>query len=219
MGYSDEVIQRNVLEQLKWDARVAPNEIGVTVKGGVVTLVGSIDSYWKKWNAEEIALKVAGVKAVANELEVKLPSSAERTDADIARAIALTLEYAPDVSSSVKAVVNDGWVTLTGEVDWNYQREAAERRVRDVTGVKGVINKITLKATPRPQVEDIKHRIEQALLRTAETDAKNIQVITEDGRVILKGKVHSWNEKQEAKIEAWLAPGVRDVVDELQIVN
>ncbi len=217
MGYSDEQIQKNVLEQFKWDARIAPNEIGVTVKDGVVTLVGFVDSYWKKWNAEEIALKVAGVRAVVNELEVKLPSGAVRTDEDIGRSVKQALDLAPDVPDSVKAVVNDGWVTLTGDVEWYYQKEAAERRVRDVAGIVGVINDIEVK--PKTRAEDIKRRIEQALVRTAETDAKNIDVEARDGQVVLKGKVHSWNEKREAELEAWLAPGVKEVVDQLEIVN
>jgi len=215
MFLKDEEIQKNVLEQLKWDARIRPTEIGATVKDRVVMLVGTVDSYTKKWTAEEIALRTAGVKAVVNELEVKLPSSSVRSDEDIARAAKPALEFSYDVPDTVKVVVDKGWITLTGEVEWHYQKEAAERKVRDLIGVKGVINRIEIRPKIRP--EDLKRRIEAALLRIAETDAKNIQVDVSDGRVILKGRVHSWYEKEEAKREAWLAPGVREVVDELVI--
>jgi osmotically-inducible protein OsmY len=215
MYLKDEEIQKNVMEEFKWDARIRPTEIGVTVRDGVVTLGGTVDSYTKKWTAEEVALRTAGVKAVVNELEVKLPSSAVRTDEDIARAAKQALEFSYEVPDTVKVVVDKGWITVMGEVEWNYQKEAAERKVRDLIGVKGVINRIEIK--PKVKPEDLKRRIEAALLRAAETDAKNIQVETRDGRVILKGRVRSWFEKEEAKREAWLAPGVREVVDELVI--
>ncbi len=212
---SNEDIQRAVLEELKWDSRIKPTEIGVTVKDGVVTLVGTVDSYTKRWTAGEIALRVAGVKAVANELQVKLPSSSERSDEDIARAARSALEFSADVPETVKLSVSNGWITLQGEVEWYYEKEAAERKVRDLIGVKGVINEIVVK--PRAKPEDIKRRIEAALRRAAETDAERIQVEAQDGRVVLRGEVHSWYEKEEAKREAWLAPGVREVVDELTI--
>jgi osmotically-inducible protein OsmY len=215
MYLKDEEIQKNVMEEFKWDARIRPTEIGVTVKDGVVTLVGTVDSYTKKWTAEEIALRTAGVKAVVNELEVKLPSSSVRSDEDIARAAKQALEFSYEVPDTVKVVVDKGWITLAGEVEWNYQKEAAERKVRELIGVKGVINRIEIK--PKIKPEDLKRRIEAALLRAAETDAKNIQVETRDGKVILKGRVRSWFEKEEAKREAWMAPGVREVVDELVI--
>ncbi len=125
------------------------------------------------------------------------------------------MESSYDVPPTVKVVVEKGWVTLTGDVEWQFQKEAAERKVRDLIGVKGVINRITVK--PKVKPEDLKQRIEDALVRTAETDAKNIQVEIQDGRVVLRGRVHSWYEKEEAKREAWLAPGVREVVDEMVI--
>ena len=217
MVMTDEEIQRNVLEEFKWDARIRPTEIGITVKDGVVTLVGTVESYPKKWNAEEIALRVAGVKAVVNNLEVKLLPDYRRTDEQIAVAARRTLEYAWDVPETVKMSVENGWITLHGEVDWNFQKEAAERKVRDITGVMGVINQIQVKPKTRP--EDVKRRIEEALIRTAETDAKNIQVEVQDGRVVLKGRVRSWYEKEEAKREAWLAPGVHEVVDQLTVTQ
>jgi osmotically-inducible protein OsmY len=215
MALRDEEIQRNVLEQFKWDPRIRPTEIGVTVKDGVVTLVGRVERYTKKWTAEEIALRVTGVKAVVNKLEVVLPSSAVRSDEQIARAAKEALDSSWQVPDTVKIVVEDGWLTLHGEVEWHYQKEAAERLVRDITGVKGVINQLEIK--PKAKPEDLKRKIESALIRLAETDAKNIQVEVRDGEVVLKGRVRSWYEKEEAKREAWLAPGVRKVVDELVI--
>jgi osmotically-inducible protein OsmY len=215
MALTEEEIQKNVLEQFKYDPRISPSEIGVTVKDGVVTLLGTVENYTKKWSAEEIALRVAGVKAVVNKLEVKLPSSAVRTDEEIAKAAKQALESSWEIPASVKVSVEKGWLTLHGEVEWHYQKEAAERKVRYIVGVRGVINQIEIK--PKVKPDDVKRRIESALIRTAETDAKNIQVEVKDGRVVLRGRVHSWYEKEEAKREAWLAPGVREVVDELVI--
>jgi osmotically-inducible protein OsmY len=212
---TDAEIQRNVLDEFKWDARVQPNEIGVVVKDGVVALTGTVDSYMKKWEAEDIALRVRGVRAVANELQVKLRSSDERTDEDIARAAKQALESSFEVPDSVRVTVEKGFITLRGEVEWQHQRKAAERKVRNLIGVQGVVNLIDVK--PKLKPEELKQKIEQAILRTAEVDAKNIQVDVRDGRVVLKGKVHSWFEKEEAKREAWLAPGVREVVDNLEI--
>ncbi|MGZ3440213.1 MAG: BON domain-containing protein [Polyangia bacterium] len=212
---TDAEIQRNVLDEFKWDARVQPNEIGVVVKDGVVALTGTVDSYMKKWEAEDIVLRVRGVRAVANELQVKLHSSAERSDEDIARAAKQALESSFEVPDTVSVTVENGFITLRGEVEWQHQRKAAERKVRNLIGVQGLVNLIEVKPQLKP--EDLKQKIEQAILRTAEVDAKNIQVDVRDGRVVLKGKVHSWFEKEEAKREAWLAPGVREVVDNLDI--
>lgn len=215
MFMRDEEIQRNVLEQFKWHARIKPTEIGVTVNDGVVTLVGTVDSYTKKWNAEDAALRVKGVKAVANELEVKLPLSLVRNDEDIARAAMLALESSVDIPDTIKVAVEKGWVTLRGQIEWYYQKMEAEHKVRDIIGVKGVSNQIEVSPSVKPK--DLKRRIEEALLRTVQSDARNIHVDVQDGKVILKGKVHSWFEKEEAKHEAWRAPGVREVVDELAI--
>lgn len=212
---TDAEIQQNVLDELAWNPRVQPNEIGVIVKDGVVSLTGTVDRYTKKWEAEDVALRVRGVRAVANEIEVKLRSSDERTDEDIARAAKQALESSFEVPDSVRLSVENGFITLRGEVEWQHQKKAAERKVRNLIGVKGVVNLIQVK--PKLKPEDLKQKIEKAILRTAEVDAKNIQVDVQDGRVVLKGKVHSWFEKEEAKREAWLAPGVREVVDNLQI--
>ncbi|HEX3854164.1 MAG TPA: BON domain-containing protein, partial [Polyangiaceae bacterium] len=142
---TDQEIQRNVLDEFKWDARIQPNEIGVAVKDGVVTLAGNIDSYMKKWQAEEIALRVRGVRVVANELQVKLPSRDERTDEDIAHAAKQALDSSLEVPDSVRVSVDGGIVTLRGEVEWQHQRRAAGRSVSNLVGVKGVINLIEIK--------------------------------------------------------------------------
>jgi osmotically-inducible protein OsmY len=213
---SDQGIQKDVLEELRWDARVTPNEIGVIVQDGVVTLTGWVDSYTKRWAAEDAAMRVRGVKAVANEIEVRLASSSERTDADIAAAALHALEWDAVVpTEKVKVTVAKGWITLTGEVEWPYQRTDAERVVRRLTGVKGVSNLLTVK--PRPTPTDVKQKIEEALIRSAKTDAENIQVEVQGSKVILKGKVRSWAESDEAARVAWLAPGVTSVDNRLQI--
>src|SRR5689334_14550029 len=173
MTRTDEQIQRDVLDELKWDARVQPNEIGVAVKDGVVTLTGWVDSYTKKWAAEEAALRVRGVKAVANDIEVRLPINSERTDADIAAAATRALEWDAGLPpDKIHVTVSKGWVTLRGEVDWQYQKLDAERVVRRLTGVRGVSNLISVRPRVAPSSAALKEQIEKALVRTAETDAE-----------------------------------------------
>ena len=211
---TDEEIQKDVLAELKWDAQVQPNEIGVSVKDGIVTLTGWVDSYLKKWSAEEAAHKVAGVKAVANDMEVKLAT--ERTDADIAAAAVRALEWDAFVpSSQVHVTVSKGWVTLKGEVEWQYQKQDAERVVRRLLGVKGVTNLISVK--PRVTPTDLKRKIEDALLRNARFDASRISVEVQGSKAILKGTVRSWAEREEAEREAWSAPGILEVVNRITV--
>ena len=213
---SDEDIQKDVLAELAWDARVKPNEIGVSVKNGIVTLTGWVDAYTKKWAAEEAAHRVRGVKAVANDIEVRLPTSSERTDADIAAAAVRALEWDAALSTEkIDITVSKGWVTLKGEVEWQYQKEDAERVVRRLTGVRGVTNLVTVK--PKLTPTEIKEKIREALIRSVQTDAERIKVEVQGSKVILKGAVRSWIEKEEAERAAWLAPGVTAVDNQISI--
>ena len=213
---TDTQIQSDAIAELKWEPRVQPNEIGVTVKDGVVTLTGWVDSYTKKWAAEEAVRRVRGVKAVANDIEVRLPSSSERTDADIAAAAVRALEWDAFLPvDKIKVTVSKGFVTLEGSVDWQYQKSDAERVVRRLTGVKGVSNLITVK--PRVAPAELKRQIEQALVRSAETDAQKITVEVDGSKVVLRGTVRSWAERQEAERAAWAAPGVTSVDNRITI--
>jgi osmotically-inducible protein OsmY len=207
---TDEQIQRDVLEELKWDARIRPNEIGVAVKEGIVTLTGWVDSHLKKIAAEEAAYRVRGVKAVVNDIEVRLPSSSERTDADLAKAVLNALRWEAAIpTDKLQVTVSQGWVTLRGEVEYDFQRREAERAVGRLAGVKGVSNLIVVK--PRVSPSDLKQNIEKALIRNAETDAQHITVEVQGSKVILRGTVRSYAEKQAAEDTAWSAPGVSEV--------
>jgi osmotically-inducible protein OsmY len=213
---TDEQIQADVLEELKWDTRVRPNEIGVAVKEGIVTLTGWVDSYLKKMAAEEAAHRVPGVLAVANDIEVRLPSFAERTDADLAAAVLNALKWDAAIQADILDVtVSKGWVTLKGEVEYAFQKRDAERAVVRLSGVRGVSNLIMVK--PRVSPTDLKQQIEQALVRNAQTDARHITVEVQGSKVILRGTVRSYAEKQAAADAAWSAPGVSEVDNQIVI--
>ena len=213
---SDTEIERDVKDELQWSPDLDASDIAVSVKNGVVTLAGFVKSYTDKYEAEYAAKRVAGVVGVANDLEVRLPSVDQRPDPDIARdAVAALKSQLPISSENIKVVVKDGWVTLEGEVEWQYQRDTAEKTVRRIKGVKGVSNTILLK--PRVEPTEVKRKIEQALRRSAEVDANRITVETHGGEVVLKGKVRSWIEREEAERAAWAAPGVSKVEDQIVV--
>ncbi len=214
---TDTQIHHDVLEELKWDSRVEEQEVGVQVEGGVVTLTGTVTGYAKRWAAEEAAHRVIGVLDVANDLKVKVPGPAGRTDTDIAQAVRRALEwdvFVPD--DKIRSTVSEGWVTLEGTVDSWSQYQDAERAVRNLAGVKGVQNKIAIKP-PKPMTEDVCKAIEQALERRAEREARRIHVDVRDGTATLTGAVHSWAERKSVVAAARFTPGVRAVEDHLRV--
>jgi osmotically-inducible protein OsmY len=212
----EKALQRDVLDELQWEPSVEAAGIGVTARGGVVTLTGTVPSYNEKVTAERVAKRVHGVKAVANDVEVRPPGAGERTDTDIAQAAIDALRWKTSVPDErIKVSVSRGWVTLEGEVDWHYQSESAEESVRHLLGVRGVINQVAVR--PRASAADIKSRIEAAFRRSADLDAQKVRVEVHDGTVTLRGDVHSWAERQVAKRTAWSAPGVTTVEDHITI--
>jgi osmotically-inducible protein OsmY len=213
---SDRDIERDVKEELEWNPDLDASDIAVLVKDSVVTLAGFVKSYTDKYEAEAAAKRVAGVSGVANDLEVRLPSIDERPDPDIARdAVAALKSQLPISSEHIKVVVKNGWVTLEGQVEWQYQKNTAENAVRRIKGVKGVSNMILLR--PRAEPSEIKRKIQEAFKRNAEVDANRIVVETKGSEVILKGTVRSWIEREEAERVAWSAPGVTKVEDRIVV--
>lgn len=215
---ADSQLQESVLEELKWEPSVHHEHIGVAVSEGIVTLSGTVPSFIEKHAAEKTVQKVAGVKAIVEKIEVKLPGSMIRNDEDIAKAVLERFKWSvlvPD--NKLKATVTNGWVTLNGEVDWEYQRKAAEKLVRELTGVKFVTNSISLK--PTFDATNLKDKIEKALLRAAEHESNKINVEVQGSRVTLSGRVRSLAEMKLVEGTAWGCPGVTEVQDKLRVVS
>ena len=210
-------LRKDVLDELEWDPSVDARKIGVIVEDDVITLTGEVPAYSDRLTAEKIVKRVEGVRAVANDLEVKLPADHERTDAAIAHAAITALEWNVTVPKGrVPVSVTNGWVTLEGTVEWYYQKRASEDAVRNIIGVRGVTNNIAI-VQPKTGAADIRAKIEAALKRSAEVDARKIGVETTDGKVVLRGSVRSWVEREDAVNAAWAAPGVINVIDEIRV--
>jgi len=213
---SDTQLRGDVMEQLAFEPSINATAIGVAVKDGVVTLSGTVDTFAQKRTTEFCAERVSGVRAIADDLEVKLPHALARTDTDIARTAASALDWDVEVPDGVKVRVENGWIFLDGTVQWQYQKSAAERAVRYLNGVRGVTNMLNLKQ-PKVSEADVTTKIRAALRRTADQESDRITVETIDGRVTLGGKVRSWAEREDAERAAWSAAGVKDVIDRIAI--
>jgi osmotically-inducible protein OsmY len=214
---TDKDLKLHVQSALDWEPSLDASDVGVSVDEGVVTLRGNVTSYPEKVAAERATLKVYGIKGVANDLAVHLVGDFERTDTEIAQAAVAALKWNTVVPADrVTVTVTNGRLTLHGTLDWQYQKDAAARTVRALRGVKGVSNDVTVQ--PRVKTIDVRDKIEAAFKRSAEIDARRINVTASDGKVVLSGNVHSWAERQEAERAAWAAPGVKQVDDRLTVV-
>jgi len=215
---TDLKIKEDVLDELKWQPHIDETQIGVVVEKGVVTLTGTVDSYTKKMEAEKAAKRVKGVRAVAEDIEVKYGSEYKRSDKEIAKAVANALEWNVSVpEDKITVKVENGWVYLSGEVAWAYQKSAAKNAVENLLGVKYVSNNVTIKQVVH--TTDIKEKIKKAFERMADVEAGNINVSVDGHTVKLKGKVHSIHEKDEARDAAYYAPGVYHVENELEVAD
>jgi osmotically-inducible protein OsmY len=215
MTKTDIQLKKDIEDELRWDPKINAAQVGVSVDHGVVSLLGTVDTYAEKWAAEDATKRVSGVRTVAMDLVVKVLTEHSRNDSDIAAAIQSALKWDVFVPNSVTAKVERGSVTLEGQVTWNYERDSAERAVRYLAGVVGVNNYITLK--PQASTVQVREKVEAALKRQAATDASSIHIETSGGKVTLTGHASSWRSIEDAADAAWAAPGVTEVVDKLQV--
>ena len=215
MTKTDAALKRDIETELSWDPKVNSAQIGVSVDQGAVSLLGTVDTYAEKWAAEGATKRVAGVRAVAEDLKVKIQGEHERSDSEIARAVQSALTWDVIVPKDVTAEIKNGAVRLEGQVTWNFQREAAEHAVRYLAGVVSVFNSVTIK--PEASTAEVKEKVEAALHRQAKTDAKSIHVATLGGKVTLTGHASSWQTIEDAANAAWAAPGVTEVVDQVKM--
>ena len=212
---TDAQLQKDVMEEIKWEPSTTAAQIGVSAANGVVTLNGTVATYAEKWAVERATQRVEGVKGIAEEITIKLSGLHARTDAEIAEAAVSSLKSHVWVPNDIQAIVAQGWVTLKGQVNWEYQRTAAKDAVCFMAGVKGVTNDITLKPTAQPSA--VKDAIEKAFVRNAEIDAGTVKVAADGGAVTLSGSVRSWGEKDQAGAAAWNAPGVNSVQNDIAV--
>lgn len=213
---SDKLVRQNVIDELDFEPSIDAANIGVAVENGIVTLTGHVGSYTERVAAEKAAQKVRGVRGVVEEIRVRFPSEPPPRDEDLAQRAVQMLDWSATVpKDAVQVKVQDGWVTLSGQVEWQYQKEEAYRALRRLAGVAGIMNTVTV--APKTRAPDVRKRIEAALKRNAELEANAITVTVKDAEVVLEGKVNAWHERTLAENAAWSAPGVRAVVDRLTL--